>query len=633
MPSRFVQTLVFAAAALLALPIAAQDAPRLTPPTVQNAAAAGLWSDVLAHGVQNAEGARAYTEFRTAMAELGVREMPAHAAVLLGQAAEQLERGERAAAESLRDRAEELAPRSAEPRFFAAYIRWRTEPWNVPAIVRESAAGVAAMTSSVRGGFAWRAQALTLLLLASCLFALLASLGIVVAHGGRVAHDLRLVLRRGPTVPQSTALVGVAVFAPAVLFWSPLLFVASAWAVTFAHLRRSERVVGVLVAAFLALTPSIADRTVVAVLGAPGGETSVNIERPCGVRCVEQLDAQSAHGDVAAQVARAWVHYLGGNADQRRRAAAALEAMTASEVSPGVAASLRVLRGNLSFAEGDLDAAETSYRDAYEVAVSNRQRAAAMLNLYRVYSAQGLEGSAQEAMSAARRFDAALAEEAERYTGTSQNRLLASAAPVPAMVPPDPDSRAQAIARLTDAWVGAVPLTMSPLLAILVVLLIALGIVPAVRQWTSRRCACCASPVSRFVLTPAYDAARCVLCFQLDTARHEMRARRVRAREERIEAWVEAAPKLGWIANIAVPGLGLLAAGWTVTGSLASALFGFGIACWLVPGAAVSQPYALTEGAGFDGFSVLGGLCVAVAYAVALGLTPRACRVGPTEAK
>lgn len=628
--STIVGALAAVCLAAVAVPAVAQEVSRVSPPAVQLSGLDTRWVAVLAaEGDASAESA-AFEALLVAKAELGILEMPAHAAVLLRSADVAERAGQEARAELLRDRATALAPGAALPHFVRAGAAWREAPWSLRAIASEVVAGYARLDRSLAGraaqGMLWR----ELLAWFGALFSTLFALAMVVRHGSRVSHDLRLALLRTLTLGQAGAIFVLAVAAPALILASPFGFVLCALAAVSLHVSLRERLVGVLTLGMLVLAPGLTGEYAALVAANRSGASRVvsAVVGPCDDRCTSLLEtAHVRDGDANAAVARAWTLYKRGTPDQRRRAEPILEGLT---LTRGAEASAEVLRGNIAFAAGDFDAAERHYLNSHGAAVNRTQRAAALYALYRVHAFEARREMAQEALAGALSEDEALVSELAYYDGRSQNRLL-PVSPIPASVIADEIVEAtdgvevrRAADELLSPWYGAVPPRVTTPASAAVALLLLLGALASRSRLVSTRCERCATPVSRFVLEPAYDADRCVLCFQLEEARDELSAEQIDAREARVERWEAAAPNLSLAANIAAPGWGLVVSGWALRGAAVLAAFCAALALLLAASPAEQLPYCLGGIRVFDGHGIVAAGVLVVAYPLSLWWSSRA---------
>ncbi len=620
--------LALAVSALTVLAPATGQCADVSLPSVQLHAVDAAWTAFAQAEAGSEEQARLFEQFRSHAAEVGVLELDSHAVALLLEAAAALDAGDSARATIALDYASELAPMLPQVEFLSAHAARVAAPWRLDRVLSHAGRGLARMSESPTGRAAVRAQAIACALMLAALFAVLFAGTVVVRHGSRVAHDLRLLLRRGPTLSHASALVALAVVIPALLWWSPQLFVTCALIVVSAHLAWKERVVALLLLALAVAAPSLALRIGVLTEQSLVDRTDYTgaVAARCGTQCVEHLDASIAAGDERSRVARAWVHYKTGTEDQHRRALTLLDEAT---LSPDVLASAALLRGNVLFANGDLEGAATRFEESRDAAQSRTQRAAALVNLYRVEVAQGHQGTAQQVAADAEQTAGDFVRDYFSYQGTSQNRLLAISPLAPRPVTVDADStiaRSLASRRLAP-WLGSVPVGWGLVGLVVAAICVLLGGWAQRRQLVSQRCTRCATPVSRFVLAPAFEAKLCVLCYQLEVARDGLRAPQIFAREERIADWRESAPRLVRIANAAAPGAGLLSAGWTLTGAGVLALFCGGVALLVVPQAATQMALSVRPELAVDGANWVAGGGILLAYVLAFALSGRAGRI------
>ena len=615
---------VFAAvAALVGAPSSAhaEERPSLvSAPRVDFTVLDRRWAQFQSAGAGTERERDTLADFHETMLEIGLLELPAHALILMQQAAAAEGAGNRARAEELTDWAQQLAPGSPQPHFFRARQAFDDSPIALGAVSRHVRAGYRELGTTRAGSAAVGRQWRGIVVLGGLLFSLFFALALALRHGTAVAHDLRLALVKTLTLGQSTTLVALLIVAAPLLLWSPLAFILSTLVVCALHLTIRERVVGLLVLGLCAAAPILTeDEARLIAASDDSAALIVNaVVGPCNDRCDQLLKlAEERDGRDEAALVRAWNEYKRGTPDRLQRATELLEGL---DLQGGVLSSAEVLLGNIAYADGDLEAAGEHYREAHANAVNATQRAVAHYALSRVHSAAERPELEQQSILASRAEDGEFVANYIEYIGRSQNRLL-PVSPIPPEVLNTARSAerqqrtAEAAAReLLRPWFGSIPPVVAQTIAGAVACLLLIGIAGRRMRLVSRRCTRCATPVSRWVLDQAFLSSLCILCFQLERAATHLRREQREVRRERIERWSEAAPKLTLAANLLAPGAGLLIAGWTVTGALFAAIYGSAIAILLADSVADATPYTLPGSALFDGRSAAAAVLLAIAF-------------------
>ena len=559
-------------------------------------------------------------DFHETMLEIGILQLPAHALVLMQQAAAASSNGDDARAAQLADWAEQLAPGSPQPHFFRARQTFDESSLGLGEVFAHVGAGYDQLATTRAGSAAVGRQWRRIVVRGGLLFSLLFAFALAIRHGTAVAHDLRLALVKTLTLGQATALVALLLGAAPLLFWSPFAFVVSAFFVCVLHLSIRERLVSMVVLALCVAAPVLtADEARLIAASDDSAALIVNsVVGPCNERCAHLLElAGERDGRSEAALVRAWNEYKRGAPDRLRRASELVEGL---EFGPGVASSAEVLRGNIAYAGADLDAAEAHYREAHAQAMNATQRAVAHYALYRVHSQADRPELEEAALLAARAEDDAFVANYIDYSGRSQNRLLPiSPIPPEALVGGRSADRETEIAEgaareLLRPWFGSISPTVTAPIAGAVAFLLLVGLAARRLNLVSKRCQRCATPVSRWVLDQAFRQSLCILCFQLEKASKYLRREQREARRERIARWSEAAPKLTLAANVLSPGGGLLIAGWTITGTLFTMLYSAALALLVTESVVDATPYTLPETSLFDGMIAVAAMLLAIAY-------------------
>lgn len=558
-------------------------------------------------------------DFHETALELGLLELPAHALVLMQQAAAAEDAGNRARAEELTDWAEMLAPSSPQPDFFRARQMFSDSPWALGRVIGHVRGGYQELGTTPAGSAAVGRQWRGIVVRGGLIFSLLFGLFLALRHGTALAHDLRLALVKTLTLGQSTALVALLLVAAPLLFWSPFTFVISAFFVCALHMNIRERVIGALVLGLCASAPTLTaqEAQLVAATDDNVGRIVNAIVRPCNERCSQLLElAVERDGRDEAALVTAWNEYKRGTPDRIRHASEMLEGL---ELSPAARASAEVLRGNIAFVSTDLEAAEQHYLEAHRLAADGTQRAVAHYALYRLHAVAGRSAMQESSLLAARAEDAEFVANYIDYTGRSQNRVLPVCPIPPGSVEIAEDAESLALAesaatQLLKGRYGALPASVTlPIVgASLFILLV--GTAARRMRLVSRRCSRCATPVSRWVLDQAYLSKICILCFQLDRASQHLRREQRDARQARIDRWAEAAPKLTLAANLLAPGGGLVIAGWTMTGAFFAALYSGAIALLMADTIVDATPYTLPQTSLFDGRIAVAAIVLGIVY-------------------
>jgi len=555
--------------------------------------------------------------------ELGIRSLPSHALVLLLEADTALQNGDLARAEVLRDRAEGLAPRTAPPRFFDARLAWRTKAWNPVSVTdplvdawRRLGASPAGRRAIETWGTDTAGRWLTLLALGV--------LGLLVLrHAGRAALDLRLALLRGPSLNQARWLIALVVLAPGLIVWSPFAATIAAAVIVAPYLNLRERLVAAVVLVGLAAMPLLATTFARATAAAADESDRIvlAIDSACDARCVEMLDARMDAGEQAARLARAWVYYRHGAADQRRRAAEVLEDWVAD---PSTASSGETLRGNLLLVDGDVAGALAAYDRAAAAAVTDEQAAAAHFNRYRALAIDGQSEASREAFLTSALLDPKRVELHSSYRGRSQNVVLmtspiASAGVyVRALERADTSLIERASDELLRPWYGPIPPDDTNRLLGAGLIALVLGAAFGPLKLTSRHCVKCATPTSRRIYEKAWDASLCVFCYQLAHKPRALSHAQRGAREDRVDVRVESWRYLQWILAPFAPGAGAVLAGDALRGFALLSTWLLGVLLLVSDGTRLAVPGSLGADRLFDGRLPIGLGLVGVAVAVSL---------------
>jgi tetratricopeptide (TPR) repeat protein len=614
----FAATVAIVLGTLAASEVVAED---VTSPAVTVATFDQRWERFVAESPGTEAHERAFGELVSAARELGIERAPTHAIVVLQQAAAARERGEVAVANGLEVMSEQLAPDLAEARFYHARVAWETAPWRVGDVADALVAGYRSGVASPTGRSIFSVWRFRVSGWALSLFALLLAVGLCVRHIGRLAHDVRLLLFRAPTLGQARAIVGLVVIGVPALAGSPALFVGLSVFAFAAYLGYRERLVALMALAVVMSAPVLEARHAAALLDA-----SVHLARPmraitgpCDDVCVARLESMG--DEPVALLARAWVAYRRGGPDGR---AHALELLAGLEPGGGVGASAATLRGNIAYVEGDYTDAELRYREAFEHAEDRRQRAVASYGLYRTYQQLDSRESAQSALRVALDEDSPHVNRYLDSTSRSQNLHLAIS-PVPAHAIAASVSEREAPGRDASgglsAWYGSVPVRITQAVALVALASLAIGIGVRRRAIVSERCRECATPISPFVLQSAYDERTCVLCHQLSASADALTRDQLDARRERVERWREAAPKLALAANLAAPGLGALVSGKAFRGAFFLVMFAVAVALLVVQSPVERLPLSLGSVRGFGGQWQVAVLLLLLAYPGALVAT------------
>jgi hypothetical protein len=626
-PTRLIRTLgiALALASFLAAPASAQDrrttisAPRVDFPVLDR-----RWAQFQA-ATGGSEGEREkLTDFHETALELGLLELPAHALVLMQQAAAADEAGDRARAEVLTDWAEMLSPSSPQPDFFRARQTFFDSPWALGDVFSHVRDGYEELGTTPTGRAAVGRQWRGVVVRGGLIFSLLFGLFIALRHGTALAHDLRIALVKTLTLGQSTALVALLLGAAPLLFWSPFAFVVSAFFVCALHMNLRERLVGALVLALCASAPILTAQEARLVAESQNNNSRIvnAIVSPCNERCSQLLEvALERDGRQEAALVTAWNEYKRGTPDRLRRASEMLEGL---ELSRGARASAEVLLGNIQFVEGDLEGAEEHYLEAHGLASNSTQRAVAHYALYRLHSAADRSRMQESSLLSARAEDADFVANYIDYTGRSQNRVLPICPIPPESLQTSTDSGSQVLAdaaanELLKGWYGAIPVSVTLPIVFLILFLLVIGVMANRMRLVSRRCGRCATPVSRWVLDQAFRESLCILCFQLDHASAHLRREQRDARQARIDRWAEAVPKLVLATNLLAPGGGLVMAGWTLTGSFFAAIYSAALAVLVADTIVDATPYTLPESSLFDGRVAVAAIVLGFVY-LATGL-------------
>lgn len=461
--------LLLATAALVAWPVDARGAAAsgrdrpVSPPVLTDDALDSRWSALLRREPGSDAEAAAFAELEVAALELGYVELPTHALLLVQLADEAIRTGDPVAARRYLDWAARIAPRSAQPHFLDARIAWSASKADVGGVGARLERAYRVLGQSLAGDVAVRMQGRRVLGATGAGLALLFCVAMLVRHGSRVSHDLRLLSARTVSLTQASAAVVLLSLAPAVITGSPLAFVATAIALTAAYLTVRERVVALCVLAACAAAPRFAaDYAGLVSAVEPGAARAVSaVLSPCDARCVALLrEAHEREGDGVAGLAIAWTQFRRGTPDQRRRAVELLDGL---ELEGAARASALGLRGSLAFVDGDLDAAEQSFRAAYDLCTTRGQRGAVLFDLYRVHRALGHTEAAETALQGALSEAPHQLEALRDYRGRSQNGVLA-AVPIPADYVADriragtsPERVELAATQLLSTWYGVCP--------------------------------------------------------------------------------------------------------------------------------------------------------------------------------
>lgn len=593
-------------------------------PSIQPAALDARWHILREAPEGSEQETRAFEALRSTALELGLTSLPAHSLVLLQQADTALTQGDTARAMLLRDRAAALAPDSAQPAFFDARVAWLTEPWNAPRIARALWAAYGSMNASIAGRHALASQWRQFAGLALVVLSLLVSVLLLVRHGGRLAYDARLAALRAPSLPQARALIALVIIAPALVMWSPFVFAVTCVALVAIYLSVLERAVAAALMAGLCMLPTLAAQYASAIESADGDDVRAlpAASQPCDVRCERELQHILDRSDSSvAALSLSWVDYRRGTIEGRQRAAARL----AERSFPGpLESSAETLRGNLAVVGGDLEGAARAYERAGASAVTDLQAAVAYYNLFRVRTLQNRTDAATQAIGRAYAAGESRIDPWVAYDGRSQNLVL-MLSPIPSSVglhvEPAPENRwliDGAVDELLSPWLGAVPVPLSLPLAAAAGAWVILSWLVARSRVVSVRCTRCATPSSRFVYEPAWEARLCVMCYQARTVPGELTREQLVARERRVDDWQALTRRAGVVAAFVMPGAAQIVAGRTASGLVLLLTFALGVGLFIVDPTPMAVPYSLGTERLFDGRVQLAVALVALSFAGSL---------------
>ncbi len=593
-------------------------------PSIQPAALDARWHILREAPPGSEQETRAFEALRSTALELGLTSLPAHSLVLLQQADTALTQGDTQRAMLLRDRAAALAPDSAQPAFFDARVAWLTEPWNAPRIARALWTAYGSMNASIAGRHALASQWRQFAGLALVVLSLLVSVLLMIRHGGRLAYDARLAALRAPSLPQARALIALVIVAPALVMWSPFVFAVTCVVLVATYLSVLERAVAAALMAGLCMLPTLAAQYASAIESADGDDVRAPpaASQPCDVRCERELQHILDRSDSSvAALSLSWVDYRRGTVEGRQRAAARLAER--SFTGP-LESSAETLRGNLAVVGGDLDGAARAYERAGASAATDMQAAVAWYNLFRVRTLQNRTEAATEAIGRAYAAGESRIDPWVAYDGRSQNLVL-MISPIPSSVglhvEPAPENRwliDGAVDELLSPWLGAVPVPMSLPLAAGAGAWVILSWLIARSRVVSVRCTRCATPSSRFVYEPAWEARLCVMCYQARTVPGELTREQLVAREQRVDDWQALTRRAGVIAAFVMPGAAQVVSGRTASGLALLLTFALGVGLFIVDPTPMAVPYSLGTDRLFDGRLQLAAALVALSFAGSL---------------
>lgn len=597
---------------------------RYRPPAVESTTLDLRWSAWRLTESGSANEAQAWEAFRSTALELGLLNLPAHAAALQLEAAQEHASGHASRAQTLIERASELAPESAIPHFVAARRTAQSDPTAWIELGRQINDGYRALLRSFDGQRAlhglWRRAAVT----AITLLCGLLTAAMLVRHAGRAVFDVRLLMLRAPTIGQTRVIVAMALATPAVLLGSPLLGLVCAGVLVAPYLVWKERLALAGAFAALVLVVPLAHESARGTVAStsPGRGVLAAMREPCDLQCQADLEARALTDDDAA-VALAAVNFRYGTTDRLRRA----EQLVATVQSgTAAAASADVLRGNLAALRGDLTAAERHFTDAAQRASDRRQQAAALYNLSRVYSEQHDMTAEGDALLLATQLDPDRVASVVEYRGRSQNRVwLVAALPAAALwqealEEADPDAVTAVFTEQIRWWTGALPLEAGRTLPLAVVAWIALSALLGRARLVSIRCRNCAAPTHRFVYSTAFLDGRCVLCYQLAAIPAELSFAQRTARERRQADFEDLKDRGLWVATFAFPGGAALLRGQTVGGLTCVLVAVCGAVPLLVPSVVATLPYAPARSVVLDGRVVVAVMLLTLAWSLSLGI-------------
>lgn len=590
-------------------------------PAVQLSDLDRRWEQFTSAEDGSAEELLALDNVERTMLELGVRNLPAHALVLLQSADEALTVDNPVRAERLQEFAERLAPESPQPAFFKAKLEWTMSPANAGPVYISLRTAYASMSSSLAGTAAvsilWRVIAARSIML----FSLLLALALALRYLAPLAMDVRLLSQRTLTLAQGRSLVLLLVAGGSLVFWSPFLAVMATLVATSISLRWSERLFALATVVGLSFLPRLAvdNARLIAVNEFEASRSIMAITAPCDERCLNALERR-VEEDPHAALALATVLYRRGGSQNVARSVQLIEAL---DVSQSAEASLLTLRGNLAFVAGEIVEADALYGEAERVAVTNGQRAAAALNQYRVNSAQGRTTAASRSLERAIAADEPMVEPHIAYDADSQNVVLAIA-PIPAasfveeLLRGSSDPTVQAAAtEMLSPWYGAVSPRLTIFLSAVVATLLIVGVFFYVRRVGSKRCERCGHPTSRSILAEAYVKRVCVLCYQLGAMPAALTFEQRRARESRIVRWDRLTSVGAPALDLVCPGVGHVAQGRSWLGGFLLALSVLAFSLWTADATPLSIPYSLGEGDLFDGRTQAAILLFMIAFVFA----------------
>lgn len=552
--------------------LAQGSAPIVEIPRANEARLGEAWRDMLDASEGSTSETSAWERVRASAAELGLRQMPAHAFTLLVQAEEAGARGDLARARLLLDRAEVLGPDLARVAFADARLSWREQPWNLVRVLQNMREGWTRMAADPWGEAALHALGGRMLL--ELLSWILVALPWVWWLGRRrhAAMDLRTLTRGWWWPRQSSVVLGLLLITPTVLFWSPVLLLPAATILFIGQLRLGERILAAILIAGIPLAWPIA-----ASIGEQARQTLDadplmvrSVIEPCDSTCLQRLSrAEERDAELAStwRLVRAWVVFRDGTPEARRRAANLIEDL---EVPPEARASLETLRGHFAYIQGDAASAEEHYRRALEAVTSTTDEAALLVNLFRVALLQERRDEATDLVAEVQLLSPMLTLLHLQEASHTQNRLLAAVPPE--VIRRTEGQRLQATPSMAPAEIAPLFGRLSPDHALVWAgagwLALMLGVPLRRRRISAEPCMTCGAPTSRALSEEPWRARRCLRCYGLENFPTRLDPDVRDAREAAVRRYQDLRPTFRLILAIFLPGFPQMAVGQIIRGFL-----------------------------------------------------------------
>ncbi len=610
-----------------------QDLGKVRPPASSAVQLDIQWN--LRRGANNEEALKENFEaYHTGALQLGLRNRPEQAAVLLLEAQDLAKEGKNDLAQRRLKQARLLAPDMPMVDFATAGFLWETSPASVLKISDALMQGHQRTWSQLSSRMPLLTNLVVILFGAMSLFVLVLSLLVSARHLDLLAADLGRFLPSGITRPQLVILGALLIITPGILLGSPLLSVLVALCLTGAYMNWHERIGALMLTGAVALLP-MAVQMGSAGIGFADSEASQLAHwgtAGCLEECQEAL-AQPASKDMDPALLRAR-HFLSATSKLRRGPRegypSVIKSMEKILAQPDLIRPERYAATlNLGVAQAmteDHDAARDSFERAAQLRPKHWQP---LLNISRVLEIQkdpaGSGAAIQKAIAIGGNEAADASQRPEKETAIY---FATANLPIEPLFLAHMEKATQKDAPTISSWKrigGALPLEATPSLAGGAAALLIVTFLAGKVAGAATRCPSCGQSMHRHHEGPngeVHGVCRsCHRCFKDNSTTMDYNTRV--KHEARVDAWESRKKWQLRVGNALVPGLG-------------SALGGSGFGVWLFLTAATGisllwihqwplrDPWHLTT-LWFDGMRALGVILLGLAFLGSLlmiGLTP-----------